>query len=240
MFIIGLSVCALALILFLVVRVRKGDVEGVLAKTFASFCFVTFALFLFNSKNIANANINLASTLLICGLVCGLIGDILLDLKVVYPFHENKYLPAGMTAFGIGHLFYIPAIILFVSNEVNVFTSYLLPLILLVVGSVVATLLIWLLSTKVLKLNYGKFTWIVNIYSFLLISVTALAVFLAIINTSLVTILLAVFFGCFLLSDLILSTQYFGRKQSNKLLIVLNHLFYYVAQIGIASILYFI
>lgn len=239
--IIGLCLCVLTTCIFIYFRVNKGGVSGVLTKALASLCFILLALFLGASKVGASYYGSYAITLLTAGLVCGLIGDIVLDLKVIYPFHQNKYLAGGMTSFSLGHLFYIGALILFANNEIELFAHpHLIPLALIAGGCLILTLIIWLLSVKVLKLKFEKFTAMVNFYSFILLFTTALSAYLIFVGLTLPMFILAIGFVLFLLSDLVLSTQYFGGKQDNKKLIVINHSLYYAAQIIIAAFIYFV
>ena len=234
-----LCLCLMSVIAFLVCRVKFGGLAGVFTKIFASFCFIVLAVFLNFTKIQPSYYTKISICFLVLGLVCGLVGDILLDLKIIYPFHDNKYLKAGMVSFGIGHVLYIFAMLILASGQTNIFSNYL-HIILLIVGSLILSLLVWLVSKFVLKLNFGKNTLITNCYSFILLLTTALSVYLCFAGLSIKMYILAVGFVLFLVSDLILSTQYFGGKQNNKVLIVLNHLFYYLAQITIASFVYFI
>lgn len=239
--IFGLCLCVLTTCIFLYFRVNKGGVAGVLTKALASLCFILLALFLSASKVGASYYGSYAITLLIAGLVCGLIGDIVLDLKVIYPFHQNKYLAGGMTSFSLGHIFYIAALILFASNEVELFASpHIIPLAIIAGGSLILSFVIWIVSVKVLKLKFEKFTAMVNFYSFILLFTTALSSYLIFVVSSLPMFVLAIGFVLFLLSDLVLSMQYFGGKQDDKKLIVINHSLYYAAQIIIATFIYFV
>lgn len=239
--IIGLCLCALTTGIFLHFRLTKGGVVGVLTKTIASFCFIVFALFLSTSKVGGSYYGGYTITFLLVGLVCGLIGDILLDLKVIYPFHKKKYLAGGMTAFSVGHIFNISGMILLALEQVDLFSKeYIIPLAIIAGGCLVLTLANWIISIKVLKFNFEKFTGLVNIYSFILFLTTALSVYLSFIGLTAPVIILAIGFVLFLASDLILSMQYFGGKQDSKPLTFINHLLYYAAQIIIAAFIYFI
>ena len=42
----------------------------------------------------------------------------------------------------------------------------------------------------------------------------------------------------FFASDLVLSTQYFGGQQDNKILTIVNHVLYYAAQVMIVGVMY--
>ena len=237
-----LSLVCLCLILttiFLFVRVKYGSIAGLLTKVLASFSFVLLAVMLSFTKMQSNYYASISIAFLIMGLVCGLIGDILLDLKVMYVFHEDKYLKAGMVSFGVGHIFYVASMLTLLNNEIDIISKWL-PLVLIFAGSVVASFVVWLISKNILKLNFGKNTFITNLYSFVLIFTTALSIYLNFVGLSVKMFVLSIGFVLFLISDLILSTQYFGGKQDDKKLIVFNHLTYYLAQIIIASFIYFI
>lgn len=238
--IFGLIVCVLAASIFISVRVNKGELAGVFSKTVASFCFIAFALLLLAQKVNLNTYSIYGVVCLVLGLVLGLIGDILLDLKVVYPFHKDKYLYAGMTSFLVGHIFYIISMILFSYNEINFFANHLLPFFLVIVGAAILTAITWLVSTKVLKLNYDRFSAFVNIYTFVLIFTTLLSLYIACVVSTIPMYVLTIGFVLFLASDLVLSMQYFGGKLMDKKLIIINHALYYLAQIIIAMFVYFI
>lgn len=238
--IFGLIVCVLATSIFISVRVNKGELAGVFSKTVASFCFIAFALLLLAQKVNLNTYSIYGVVCLVLGLVLGLIGDILLDLKVVYPFHKDKYLYAGMTSFLVGHIFYIISMILFSYNEINFFANHLLPFFLVIVGAAILTVITWLVSKKVLKLNYDRFSAFVNIYTFVLIFTTLLSLYIACVVSTIPMYVLTIGFVLFLASDLVLSMQYFGGKLMDKKLIIINHALYYLAQIIIAMFVYFI
>ena len=238
--ILGLIICVITLSIFISIRVKRGELAGVFSKTVASFAFVCFGLFLLAQKINLNTYTMYASVCIILGLICGLIGDILLDLKVVYAFHKDKFLYAGMTSFLVGHIFYIISMILFATNQVNFFVNHLLPFFLILIGAGILTTIVWLISTKALKLDYDKYTAFVNVYSFVLIFTTLLSVYMACIVNIIPMYILTIGFVLFLASDLVLSMQYFGGKLMDKKLIVTNHLLYYFAQIIIAMFIYFV
>jgi len=238
--IIGLFLCFFSVSLFLNTRLKKGGVEGVVTKALASLCFILLAVFLTATKTGLNLYNSFAVSCIIAGLVCGLIGDILLDLKVIYPFHQNKYLTYGMSAFGLGHLFYISSLILFAQNTINLFAEKWLFLLIIVAISVLLTVIIYFASKKILKFKFDNFAKIVNVYTFILLLATILSIYLSFLITGLPLYVLAIGFVLFLLSDLVLSTQYFGGKQDDKTLIFVNHLLYYLAQITIAVFIFFI
>lgn len=238
--VIGIILCLTSMGIFIYLRVTKGGLAGVFSKTVASFCFIALALLMLAQKIGLNAYFSYGAIFIVLGLICGLIGDILLDLKVFYNFHKKQFLYAGMTSFLVGHICYITSMLLFSANEIDIFATKPLILLAIFIGSIVLSMAIWLLSTKVLHFNFENCTLFVNCYSTVLLFTFALSLYLGIIITKLPIYILTIGLGLFLLSDLVLSTQYFGGKLLDKKLIVLNHLLYYFAQITIASFLFFI
>ncbi len=237
--IIGICVCALATGIFLFYRIKKGGLAGLFSKTVASFCFVLLALILAVTKLQTSYYGGVAIALLIAGLVCGLIGDVLLDLKVMYAFHENQYLVGGMLAFFVAHVFNISALLTIIGSQVELLLKWQ-PLLIIVGACFVLMLIMWLASTKLLKLNYGKHTLLVNAYTFILFLTTAISIYSCFLGLKIFMPFVAIGFVFFLLSDLVLSTQYFGGKQKSAGLTMVNHLLYYIAQIIIAAFIYFI
>lgn len=234
--IILISACVLTTILFLVVRVKVGGVWGVATKTLASFMFVVTAL-----VGLVTRASTISSMFIVLGLICGLIGDIVLDLKVVYQEHNDFYLNMGMLSFSIGHIFYFVALFMYLNNDINFISSSTPLYIPILIGIGVALLLCGgiLLSSKLMKLDFGKFFLQSAGYSILLTSLASISILLAVFYTSTLWV-----FGigaiAFLISDLILSLNYFGGQANNKLLILLNHITYYIAQILIATFLFII
>ena len=228
------AVSAILVALFLVVRVTKGGPLGVVTKALASFSFLALAL-IGASEN----GFTTFALFIILGLICGLIGDIVLDNKVVYKEHENTYLNAGILSFGIGHIFYFVAatIVAVIINEATGTSFSTISMLISLGVSVVLSSIIMMLA-KPLKLDFGKFFYQSLAYSLALTFMASYSIFLAVKITCLWTF--AVGMALFFISDLILSTQYFGGKQDNKLLIVLNHATYYAAQILIAITLFLI
>jgi len=89
-------------LLFSILRVTHGGMVSLMTKTLASFCFVLLGVVVVFHKPILDV-----AMFVILGLVCGMIGDILLDLKSVDHTRADAYLNFGMLAFGIGHVFYV-------------------------------------------------------------------------------------------------------------------------------------
>lgn len=236
--IVGICVALALVSLFIVVRIKKGGVDGIVTKALASFGFVALGLFLMATKAGQNDFSRYSSIVILCGLVCGLIGDVLLDLKVVYPFHEDKYLTFGMLSFLFGHLFFIGSMsVIFAGNATKAITF---PIIFIVVISAIFAVGIWFVTSRYMHLDYGKHALLSTIYAGVLLFTTVFSIYLAFSTMLTSLFIMAVGFVLFLASDLVLSLQYFGGKQSVKSLIILNHSLYYLAQILIAVSIYFI
>jgi len=222
------GICALLTVLFLIIRTTIGGAYAIITKALASFAFIGLGV-----VGMATTGMSVFALCVIMGLVCGLIGDILLDNKIIYPEHSNIYLNAGMASFGIGHVFYFIALS---SIAISIGKSGIILLLSLAV-SLVATFGIMLLS-KPLKLDFGKFFYQSLAYTLILTFMTTYSITLACYVSNLWV--LAIGLTLFFLSDLVLSTQYFGGKQDNKMLIWINHILYYAAQIMIACTLFLV
>ena len=98
---------AVALFFYIREKLKAYTVKAVLWKAFVSTLFLTLAVdgwYTSGSQNIFGAFI-------VLGLICGLLGDIWLDLKYVYPQHDDPYTYAGFASFAIGHVLFITGMI---------------------------------------------------------------------------------------------------------------------------------
>ena len=208
-------------ILFTILRVVRGGMVSLMTKTLASFCFVLLGVVVVFHKPILDV-----AMFIILGLICGMIGDILLDLKSVDQSRADAYLNFGMLAFGIGHIFYV-LFMSFLSGK-NVLVEAL------IAGAfaIVFTLAVVFFSKQLLGLKLGKFVIQAGSYACMLSFAAAFAVALAFTLSFLWP--LAIALVAFWLSDIVLSIMYFGGKSENKFLSILNHVLYYGAQIAIA------
>lgn len=227
--IVLLSICSLLAVIFVIVRAKVGGLIALLFKTLASFGFVASA-FVSLALLDASQEIKIVACLIGIGLLLGLLGDILLDLKVIYD-NDKIYLNSGMLSFGLGHLFYFSAFSLY---AINLYVDLLLPILVSIASALILTVAITL-SSKKMKLNFGKFLWQTVAYTMILSFMTVYSLVLLIVGglpwIAFVGIIL------FFLSDIILSFQYFGGKINNKLLIILNHILYYSAQIMLLAVI---
>jgi len=219
---------AIALTLFLIARDRKGSVKALLYKTLTSFLFVAvaFASFMVNP----GTGVAEFAMLIMMGLICGLIGDILLDLKIMYKESSSLYQHGGMVAFLVGHLFYLAALIIYFGF------NWMPVLIALALAIIIAGV-----SKFILKFNFAEHTINTYAYSFILSYMMTQACYAAITQGfTACTVLLAAGSILFLLSDLVLVMTYYDNKDSRPFIAV-NHVLYYAAEFTIAlSILYFV
>lgn len=225
--IIMIALAAASAIFFMVIRVLKGGIYGMLTKALASLFFIVLGV----TGAISLAPyIDRAAVLILLGLVLGLIGDIVLDLKVVYPESNDDYLNAGMISFAISHIVYFIAVVMLITFKVTTF--------LICLGITVPVSILILLASQKLKVNFGKFIVHAITYLVLLAFMSIYTIAIAITDTRF--ILMAVGMVLFLLSDLVLSPMYFAGKQDDKLMCIINHTLYYGAQICIATFIFFI
>lgn len=220
--IVGGIICALLASAFIVVRVTKGGMTALYLKALASVGFVGLGLVMFFGYSPANWK----SIFVILGLVMGLAGDVLLDFKVVQKEKSDTFLNWGMLAFGVGHIFYFVYLVLKLP-EFNVWA-----LLASLGAAALITVAIIKFIAPLMKLDFGKFKWQSAAYSFVLSFVMLYAITCAVLTPSFWLIALGL--SLIFVSDLILSTMYFGGKQDDKLLCILNHGIYYLGQIAIA------
>lgn len=221
--IVLLIACSLLAVTFIVVRTLWGGHFAFLLKTVASFALVatTFISVAYLSEF---GNIRLCASLIGIGLLLGMIGDMVLDLKVIYN-NDAIYLNAGLLSFGLGHLAYFSAFSLYaIENNIDLTNPILIAL-----GIAILLTFVIMLSSKKMKLDFAEYTYQTIIYTFLLTFMTIFTLVLDIYNPAMWILFIGMF--AFFISDIVLSMQYFGGKLKNKPLIAINHTLYYTAQI---------
>lgn len=245
--IILIIVCALSAVAFIIARVIKGGLLGVMLKTVASFIFVSTAVVgLVISDSIAingmifdgsEETVKWVLGMIIMGLLHGMVGDILLDLKVIYPGNDKWYLNAGMLTFFCGHICYLTAFTLWGDHvfEAQSFGATWSSMLISLGVAIVLTIAI-MLSSKKMGLKFGNFTIQTIAYTLILTFTTVYTLILAICGAGLWITFVAMLL--FFLSDIVLSLQYFGGKINSKPLIAINHGLYYAAQIILAAVIF--
>lgn len=229
---IGFTIGAgLMAVLFIVIRAWKGGLVSMLLKALASLGFVAMGVIGLAVSELEN---KIPLGLIVLGLVLGMIGDILLDLKVIYD-NDKIYLNAGMLSFGLGHLAYFSALTLLAYETEK---TLWLPVLVSIGVALAVTAVILIGGKKLMKLDFGEYLTQTITYTILLSFMVEYSLILAILEACpwIVFIAMALFF----LSDVVLSTQYFGGKLHDKLYIVINHVLYYRAQILIALFIFLV
>lgn len=222
---------AISLYFYVKEKIKAYSVKAVMLKSLVSVVFIGTAL--------AAATASKAGyygALITGALVCGLMGDIWLDLKFAYPADDEVYTFAGFKAFFAGHILYMLAMILRYGDFSR--PGYIIiPILMGIAGGFLTGA-----AAPILKLDYGKFKRIVIVYGADLFAMVFLAGSLAIMNGFAVTTLNLMTIGgvLFAASDLILSGTYFGTGKDRPVDLILNYLTYYPAQFVIAVSLLFV
>lgn len=234
LYFIVLALGIIATIAFLVKRVKEGGVKAAMLKAFASTLFIATGVAA--AASVIGADKFSFALFVVMGLVMGLMGDIWLDLKWVYPETNDTYTFAGFGSFMIGHFFYLAGLFIHYADFSKPLYIVIPAVIALLLGGGVVIL------EKPMKMVYGKFKAITGVYGFVLGFMTLLSGSLALMHNFKEMTLNFMFVGgvLFLLSDLILSGTYFGEGKRRPVDIVTNHVAYYAAQFVIASAVLFI
>ena len=226
---------AVALILYLLEKTKRYSVKGVLLKSAVSALFILLALCAW----FGGARGELPALLglfVLPGLLFGLLGDIWLDLKFVFPQEDRAFTLAGFAVFALGHVFYIIGL----NMQFLPAGKPLYAVVPIVLGALLGVGNAFL--EKPMKLRYGKMKPIVAVYGALLFAMVLTAGSLALAHGWRETTLNLFFIGgvLFALSDLVLSGTYFGEGKERPVDFILNYLTYYGAQYLIAFSLYFL
>lgn len=211
---------------FIIRRAHHISESALIYKTIASLAFIVLGFIAFWGSD------GVSSMMILPGLVLGLVGDIYLDMKYVYPESDALYTFVGFGAFALGHIFYL----IFLLSQYGLFTT---GLIISIAVGVIATIIIYL-SPNIIELNYGKFHVVASAYGGLLVFVTVYSAIVCFSHFTGARFLFFIGLLFFLFSDLILCSIYFGKDQHTAKNSVLNLSAYYLAQILIAASIFFI
>lgn len=231
-----LLVCG-AVLLFVYIRekIKAYSVKALILKSIVSVLFVAVGVY-GSWLSAAKGTASLLCPFVVLGLLFGLLGDIWLDLKYVFPEKDEPFTYAGFCVFGVGHILYITGMLLSYYPTGKPMTV-IVPILLAVVMSVGNAVL-----EKPMKLHYGKLKPVVIAYGVLLFGMVLLSGSLAFAHSWKETPLNLLFIGgvFFAISDLILSGTYFGVGKERPIDLALNYITYYTAQFLIASALVFL
>lgn len=223
---------ALALFFYVREKVARRSLKAVFLKSVVSVLFIALAV----CARHAAASLSPLGCFVTLGLVLGLLGDVWLDLKYVYPSQDAAFTYAGFASFALGHALYIAGMLAQYYRP-DAAAYAVVPLLLGVACGFAVVLL-----EKPMGLRYGRMRPIAAVYGALLFSTTLLALGLAFLYGWRETTLNLLFAGgvLFAASDLILSGTYFGEGRDKSVDLILNYLTYYPAQFLIAFSLAFL
>ena len=213
---------AVLLIGFFITRDKKGGLCPLVLKTLISLGFIGLGLY----SLVSGARSELLCALFVMGGVFALVGDIFLDLKVIYPQHNSPYLLFGMSAFTVCQIFYFTAMVYFFGTN----GYYILGGVLLGLAFFGST---FIMKIKLKEATVNSFLYAVmlclSVFQSLYVLVTQNNTFSSVLFSGLVL---------FLFSDAVLTLTYFKGKDG-KFYLILNHLTYYVGQFLIMGSLLF-
>lgn len=225
----ALSFAILLAINFIVFFTLGNGILSCILKLFASIAFIVLGLVGFATAESMTYGASIVGILFLAGAGFGLVGDGILALLEIEHNKNFLIILSGENAFAIGHIFYFTGLILMAP-----FTYWS------VIAAAVLTAIIFVVAIKGMKLNFGELLIPSIIYAFMLSTTMIQSIAGAImLGGSVFSIMLAVGFTLFLLSDLVLSMIYFGG-QKNKVTTSTNYALYYAAQIIIMFAIFFI
>lgn len=211
-------------LIFCIKRRNGYSVNNLMFKSVSSLCYLLTAVFAL----VSNSDAYVYGSLIIFGGALGLVGDIALDLKGIYKRDESTYLKGGFIFFLIGHIFYSAAIIYSISMKWWIVLISIALSVLISAGNIA--------TAKITKVHFGAYRGIVFIYVVFLSLTMVLAIAAAVISHfSKNYTLLAIGAISFTLSDVILSSTFFGRGKDGSFYMFANHFLYYAGQYLIAA-----
>ena len=222
--VIGLALLGMVLqAVFIAVEHREKYVPAVLLKGAAAIVFCIIGTVAMTTVSV-NGNF---AKLVVLGLCFGAVGDVLLNLRFVFPKTGQKIFLAGVAAFLTGHILYLCAI---VPLSVNLMPCLIAGVLL------AATLLGWIFRTLTVKLAF-KIFGVLYIGAIVLMTAVAIGNVIAMPGTA--AWMHAIGAVLFTLSDIVLIFNTFGSRQKFSMRIT-NLSLYYLGQLLIASSLFFI
>jgi uncharacterized membrane protein YhhN len=175
---------------------------------------------------------SLEKIFILIGLLFGLIGDVVLDLKYCHREYDYLYTNTGMLSFGVGHVMYFVATLLTLGMFTSISWAYVA---IAAITAAILTIVITFISKK-LHFDFGKLFYQTIAYTFILTFMVSITIITTIHNVLFWKLMLGIVL--IFLSDLVLSSIYFGGQENNKLMVVVNHVIYYVGQLMICMYLF--
>lgn len=232
----GLTVLgAIATILYLRERVKDHSLTAVFEKSLVSVLFVATAVCAWYASA-SGGRLSRMGIYVVSGLLFGLLGDIFLDLKYVFPQEDERFTLAGFAVFGVGHALYLTGMVVQFGQRGGA-AYWRVPLLLGAAASLANVAL-----EKPMRLSYGRMKGAVSAYGVMLFGLLLVSGSLALAQYRGSEPALNLLFAggvLFALSDLILSGIYYGEGRDRPADIVANFVTYAAAQFLIAySLLY--
>lgn len=223
------ALCVIGILIqiaFIVVEAKKKYVPAVCLKGTAALVFV------FNGIcagwAVLGSGAGLSRYILI-GLILGAAGDIFLNLRFCFKKGSQAVFFAGIAAFLAGHIFYI----LFAGKQIS--GSGVLYLI---IGIVLAAVILFFVFTKLKDIKIG-FKVFGGVYIGVVSVMAAYAMGCLIGSVTVPHVLFAIGAVLFLVSDIVMVFNTFGKTQRTSLRAT-NLLLYYLGQLLIGITLYFV
>lgn len=220
-----LGIAVIMMVIYILVELTQKPLYALFIKALASLSFILLGVtrLLF----VQSAYPELLGWVLL-GLASGLIGDIVLALRPLRPQEEDKIIIVlGIISFALGHLFYL----------VGLSTIQPIAWISYVIG--VIAMVIVVIMSKIMKFEMGIARIPSYLYAFMIFLMIGQGIIFMTSSPQEVSYLIfmigAILFG---ISDLILAPIYY-TPQTSKMMVVMNLVTYYSAQILIALSLWF-
>ncbi|MCD8336661.1 MAG: lysoplasmalogenase [Lachnospiraceae bacterium] len=224
MYIAMLAVGLVYLVLMIITRLHGPNWQAAVLKSFTSFFF----LMTLGAAALTEGRHFQFALFVGGGLLLGLMGDIWLELKGLYPEDSESWTMVGFLVFLMGHFFYLAAVTSVTGLQMEACAAGL-------VGALAALAFIYI-GEKPMHLQYGKFKAIFSIYGALLFFMAAYTVACAVLLRNLGLLVMGIGGALFLLSYMVLSMIYFGEEKKDRPAhLVINYVLYYMGQYLIAS-----
>ena len=222
-FIFFYALCCCFQLVFLIVE-KQGKIKlSLLYKGLASLCFILLGFIA-----MWKGQINIFTVCIVTGLIFDGIGDVVINLRFAFEKSKHTTFLLGTALFFTGHIFYLIALL----KTASLFAP---SIICGIIGAVITLLILnkVLVDTKITYKIFAVF------YINALFLMTNIAIFnLISYPKSIYCLLFAIGAVLFATSDILLILNNFGRKKRYTVR-VLNLVFYYIAQLLIATSLAF-
>ena len=217
--------CCVAANSYLEASAAKQHKKAVRLKSAASACFVGVGIIA-----VTGCWYSRFGYLVLAGLSCGFIGDVLLGMRFVYRKKFNLFFCLGTAFFAAGHVLYIIALLSFTVKTLSVAIPYT------VIGVSLSVL-----YAKKQRIKAGKYTLVGAAYITLVVFMAGCAAGCAVYALSPGTILFAIGGLFFAVSDNLLAANCLGKTHTVDRDRAL-HILYYSAQIfiGYSMIMLFV